>query len=141
MGSTILIAVVVIMTLGTGSMLLQLTAQHKNGTAPLHEQQQLLSLRNSSAQLSKLTAVVEKLHQQVSKLESGVLSTRTKLDTLVSTVGAAAGAPKAAASLPAAAAAPRASPSPAPRVKRLVVSMSSFPGRAEFAIPTVYSIM
>jgi hypothetical protein len=28
-----------------------------------------------------------------------------------------------------------------PRAKRLVVSMASFPGRAEFAAPTVYSIM
>jgi hypothetical protein len=28
-----------------------------------------------------------------------------------------------------------------PRAKRLVVSLASFPGRAEFAAPTVYSIM
>jgi hypothetical protein len=28
-----------------------------------------------------------------------------------------------------------------PKAKRLVVSMASFPGRAEFGAPTVYSIM
>jgi hypothetical protein len=131
----ILIAAVVIITLGTGSMLLQLTTQHKGGAVPLHAQQEeLLNKQNS-----KLTAVVEQLQQQVAKLES---STATQLDSFLSTAAsAAAGMSKAAASPRLAAAAPCPSPSPAPRVKRLVVSMSSFPGRAEFAIPTVYSIM
>jgi hypothetical protein len=159
-----------IITLGTGSVILQLTAQHKGTAAPLYVQQELLSMHNgSSAQLSKLTAVVEQLQQQVSHLDSQGMdrmhtavnstkqavsevadvvqrvfahasSTGTKIDTLISTAGAAANASKAAASPPAAAA-PCPSPSPAPRVKRLVVSMSSFPGRAEYAVPTVYSIM
>lgn len=163
-----------IITIGTGSVILQLSAQHKGSgvttAVPIYVQQELLSMQNSSsAQLSKLTDVVEQLQQQVSNLESEGMdrmhtavnstkqavtevadavqrvfahasSTGTKLDTLIST---AAGVSKAAASPPAAAAAamPCPSPSPAPRVKRLVVSMSSFPGRAEFAIPTVYSIM
>lgn len=170
----LLVAVMAIITIGTGSVILQLSAQHKGSgvttAVPIYVQQELLSMQNSSsAQLSKLTDVVEQLQQQVSNLESEGMdrmhtavnstkqavtevadavqrvfahasSTGTKLDTLIST---AAGVSKAAASPPAAAAAamPCPSPSPAPRVKRLVVSMSSFPGRAEFAIPTVYSIM
>lgn len=40
-----------------------------------------------------------------------------------------------------AAPAAEAEPPKPPRAKRLVVSMASFPGRAEFAAPTVYSIM
>jgi DNA-directed RNA polymerase len=125
----------------------------------------MLLYANSSAQLSKVIDVIEQLQQQVINLESQGMdrmhsavastkqtvtevqqavqrvfthasSTGTKIDALISraesgkAVAAAAAAP-----------CPSPSPSPAPRVQRLVVSMSSFPGRAEFAIPTVYSIM
>jgi hypothetical protein len=163
-------AAVAIIVLGAGSLVLQLTAQHQGAATPHNVQQQLLSIRNDSAQLSKLTNVIEQLQQQVAALEShsmdrmhtAVTSTRdtvsevkdavqrmfahasstgTKLDTLLSKAGAAGGADQAATAGQSSAAAPCPSPSPAPRVKRLVVSMSSFPGRAEFAIPTVYSIM
>jgi hypothetical protein len=123
----------------------------------------MLLYANSSAQLSKVIDVIEQLQQQVINLESQGMdrmhsavastkqtvtevqqavqrvfthasSTGTKIDALISRAESGK-------AVAAAAAAPCPSPSPAPRVQRLVVSMSSFPGRAEFAIPTVYSIM
>jgi uncharacterized protein YoxC len=158
---TLASAMAVIILCAAG-LVLQLGAAQQRSSATHHVQHpSMLSLHNYTAQIERLTALTEQLQQKMDNMESksmermhsAISSTRQavsdvqetvqrvfthtnntggQLDTLFSKSGLAS-----LGSMPPTAA----SPSPAPRVKRLVVSMSSFPGRAELAIPTVYSIM